>query len=107
VISGFVGRYIYTSVPRNADGLMLEAGELQAQIEAAALALAQGDRLQAAEVQRLTARRRLLERQAASLVTVRRAMGIWTSIHIPIGVALFTAAFVHVAAALYYATLQR
>ncbi len=105
VISGFVGRYIYTRVPRNADGLMLEAGELQAQIQAAVLALAQGDQLQAAEVQRLTARRRLLERQAASLVTVRRTMGVWTSVHIPIGVALFTAAFVHVGAALYYATL--
>lgn len=106
VISGFVGRYIYTRVPRNADGLMLEAGELQAQIQAAVLALAQGDRLQAREVRRLTARRRLLERQAASLVTIRRTMGIWTSVHIPIGVALFTAAFVHVGAALYYATLQ-
>ena len=34
VISGFIGRYIYTRVPRNADGLMLDAGELQAQDEA-------------------------------------------------------------------------
>ena len=29
VISGFIGRYIYTRVPRNADGLIMEAGELQ------------------------------------------------------------------------------
>jgi hypothetical protein len=107
VMSGFVGRYIYTRVPRNADGLMLEAEELQAQIDMASVALAAGDRLMARDVRRLAARRRLLERQAASLLTVRQTLGIWTSIHIPLGVALFTAAFVHVVAALYYATLGR
>jgi len=32
VISGFVGRYIYTAVPRTADGLALEAGELEREI---------------------------------------------------------------------------
>lgn len=30
--SGFIGRYIYTAVPRNADGLMLEASDLQTRI---------------------------------------------------------------------------
>jgi len=107
VVSGFVGRYIYTRVPRNPDGLMLEADELQAQIRAANLALAGGNRMQAGEVKRLMARRHLLERQIASIATVRRTMGTWTSVHIPIGVALFTVAFVHIAGALYYATLQR
>lgn len=34
VISGFIGRYIYTSVPRTADGLMLENDELERQIAA-------------------------------------------------------------------------
>ena len=29
VLSGFVGRYIFTAVPRNADGLLLEAGQLE------------------------------------------------------------------------------
>lgn len=32
VISGFIGRYIYTSVPRTADGLELESDELERQI---------------------------------------------------------------------------
>ena len=35
VTSGFIGRYIYTAVPRTADGLMLEASDLQAQIASA------------------------------------------------------------------------
>lgn len=107
VFSGFVGRYIYTRVPRNADGLMLEAVEVQAQVEAARLALASGLPADSRDMRRLAARQKQLERQASSQVSVRRAMGTWTSIHIPLGVALFTAAFVHVAAALYYATLSR
>lgn len=32
VLSGFIGRYIYTSVPRTADGLELESDELERQI---------------------------------------------------------------------------
>ncbi|HSV85804.1 MAG TPA: hypothetical protein VLH85_04460 [Levilinea sp.] len=35
VISGFIGRYIYTAVPRTADGLMLEVEELEGEIAAA------------------------------------------------------------------------
>jgi hypothetical protein len=35
VASGFVGRYIYTAVPRNADGLVVEAAELEAQLRSA------------------------------------------------------------------------
>jgi hypothetical protein len=104
VVSGFIGRYIYTRVPRNADGLMLEAGELQAQIEAAQLAIAGGVSADGRELRRLAARQKQLERQAASVATVRRAMGTWTSVHIPLGVALFMAAFIHVIAALYFAT---
>lgn len=34
VLSGFIGRYIYTAVPRSADGVELEAGQLEAQIGA-------------------------------------------------------------------------
>jgi hypothetical protein len=32
VASGFLGRYIYTSVPRNADGIEIEANDLELQI---------------------------------------------------------------------------
>jgi hypothetical protein len=75
VLSGFVGRYIYTRIPRTLDGIEVEtpAGELQ----------------------------------AAALAQSRRWMALWHTIHIPIGMALFIAAFVHIAAALYYATLLK
>ena len=72
VISGFVGRYIYTRIPRTADGTVIE------------------DTL-----------------SAEALKHARRLMALWHTIHIPIGMALFTAAFVHIGAALYYATFLK
>ncbi len=75
VISGFVGRYIYTLIPRGVDGFELKTAATQI--------------------------------QAAVLARARRMFAIWHAIHIPIGIALFTAAFIHVGAALYYATLLR
>ena len=72
VISGFVGRYIYTRIPRTADGVVIE-GSLSAE----------------------------------ALKHARRLMALWHTIHIPIGMALFTAAFVHIGAALYYATFLK
>ncbi len=75
VISGFIGRYIYTQIPRTLEGVEIETPSGQS--------------------------------QAAALARARRLMAIWHVIHIPIGMALFTAAFIHIGAALYYATLLR
>jgi hypothetical protein len=75
VISGFIGRYIYTRIPRSLDG-----DEITAPGAAT---------------------------QAAGLVRARRTLSIWHAIHIPIGMALFVAAFIHIVAALTYATLLR
>jgi hypothetical protein len=72
VISGFIGRYIFTRIPRTMDGLEIEGGLSQETL-----------------------------RQA------RRLMALWHTIHIPIGMALFVSAFVHIGAALYYATLLK
>ncbi len=69
VVSGFVGRYIYTRIPRTAEGMVIE-GSLSTE----------------------------------ALKQARRLMALWHTVHIPIGMALFTAAFVHIGAALYYAT---
>jgi hypothetical protein len=55
------------------------------------------------------ARRRSLDlrRSLNSLATARRLLAVWHTVHIPLGMALFVAAFVHIGAALYYATLLR
>jgi hypothetical protein len=75
VISGFVGRYIFTRIPRNLDGMEIgDPATLQ---------------------------------QAAALARARRLLSLWHAIHIPIGMALFTAAFFHIGGALYYATLLK
>ena len=72
VISGFIGRYIFTRVPRTLDGLEIEG---------------------------------TLSQEA--LKQARRLLALWHTIHIPIGMALFVSAFVHIGAALYYATLLK
>jgi len=72
VISGFIGRYIYTRIPRTVDGL--EVGGLVS---------------------------------PEIVANTRRLMALWHAIHIPIGMALFISAFIHVGAALYYATFLK
>lgn len=114
VASGFVGRYIYTAVPRTADGVVLEAQDLQQLLEAARQEMAQrssedggspgsGRRQEQAAARRL----RELERQMAALRWARRMLATWHAIHIPLGMALFVMAFAHIAGAMYYATLLR
>jgi hypothetical protein len=106
VVSGFIGRYIYTRVPRTLDGAELGAAELQQQL-AVLEAQAQSGRGPARELKARQRELNRLRRQMGSLATARRLLGLWHAIHIPIGMALFTAAFVHAIAAFYYATLLR
>lgn len=75
VASGFIGRYIYTRIPRTADGIELDTA--------------------------------LGGAQAAAIVQARRMLALWHTVHIPIGMALFTAAVVHIFGALYYATFLK
>jgi hypothetical protein len=156
VISGFIGRYIYTAIPRNVDGLEMEAGMLQEQINSLELEINSWmgerpvlskqmlnfasaslsgpvpgignpfgnlshrlsfwnfqrkldpvSRAQTVYLGELINRRRALARQRVSLAQARRLMALWHTLHVPIGLALFTAAFVHIVAAIYYATLLR
>lgn len=157
VISGFIGRYIYTAIPRTADGLEIEAGELQKRINTMEKEIndwlveqsgsLQGwssqilgystlrsnggitnpvgnltyrlnmwnirrkmdaeTRARAAYLGELLKRRRSLVRQRTSLAQARKLMALWHTLHVPIGLALFTAAFIHIGAAIYYATLLR
>jgi hypothetical protein len=77
VISGFVGRFVYTRVARTIDGSLLTASGPEP------------------------------ERRRRELASRRRTLATWHTIHIPLTWALFAAAFIHVVAALFYATLQR
>jgi hypothetical protein len=102
VASGFIGRYIYTAVPRTADGVEIEAQELQLLLEAARIGAAGS-----AATRTATRRLRELERQMGALRWARRAMATWHAVHVPLGMALFVIAFTHIGAAVYYATLLR
>ena len=158
VASGFLGRYIYTSVPRTVDGIEVEANELEQRIRSidtelqnwllgqpalyqnlaknfSSAPVASGSRLvfgrafegwnarlkwwrasskldknaraQAKQLNELLKRERDLRRQLSSIALTRRLLGLWHAIHIPVGMALFTAAFIHIFAAIYYATLLK
>jgi hypothetical protein len=64
-------------------------------------------RVPAKQLELLLRRRTMLQRQLISLALVRRLLGVWRMLHIPIGLSLFVAAFIHMVAAVYYATLLR
>jgi hypothetical protein len=105
VASGFIGRYIYTSIPRSVDGLEVESNAIDQEIEFIRNEIKTLDQSQSRHLRQLLKRQDSLQRQAASLVNARRFMSLWHSVHIPLGMALFSAAFIHIGAALYYATL--
>jgi hypothetical protein len=160
VASGFIGRYIYTAVPRTVDGAEIESFQLEQQItqnedelrnwlsaqpesvralrqrffqqpqnlsSGLALmlfrpALDLEDRFrwwlakrraepviraQFQHLEDLMRQQTRLRRQIASLTIARRMLALWHTVHVPIGMALFTAAFIHIGAAIYYATLLR
>jgi hypothetical protein len=62
---------------------------------------------QARELAMLLDRHYRLDIQARSLAAARRLLGQSRTIHITLGVVLFALAFVHIGAALYYATFAR
>ena len=157
VVSGFIGRYIYTAVPRTVDGaevasstLAHEINRTQTEIDTwlsqqsegvrrfagqlqnrdtlggsfvlergfknlserfhwwqATRHMAPEMRQQVRKLQAMEMERRKLRGQLSSLAAARKMLGIWHTVHIPIGMALFTAAFIHISGAIYYATLLR
>jgi hypothetical protein len=113
VISGFIGRYIYTAIPRTADGVEIEAQALAryiAEIDARVQDLSSRtleDKNQSRKLESLHKRQRALHRQIDALAKTRRLLALWHTIHVPIGIVLFTAAIIHIIAAVYYATLPR
>ena len=156
VASGFLGRFIYTAVPRTMAGLevdrrTLELQALKQQQEMVSWAADKPMRVKAlvqqeialttkrkelspaavltwrlreakerrrkrmairklekeeqarmAEIERILRQQRQLARQIDSLQTVRRMMGWWHTFHVPLGLTLFTAMFIHIVASIYY-----
>jgi hypothetical protein len=160
VLSGFVGRYLYTAIPRALDGTELGAAELEGQIvrleqylkqkagvdvgsetmslgsstAASGWGLVLGrhwlrwrqrrqvrqalrnlsatrpraiSRAETAEAERLLTERYRLWLELHSLGSSRRLLALWHLFHVPLGAVLFTLAFIHIGAALYYSTFLK
>ena len=54
------------------------------------------------DVERLLAQQRRLERQMRTFESARRLMGLWHVIHVPMGLALFGSAAIHIVATFYF-----
>ncbi len=87
VVSGFFGRYLYNRVPRSGSGAELPGDFAEASINEAGAGL--------------------LQASGDNLAIAQRALSSWHVIHLMISGALFSLAFLHVAAALYYVTFAR
>lgn len=158
VFSGFIGRYIYTSVPRSVDGVAYEKEMLESEIARIELQmknwladqtvdirkagvrlasvppamysnsffailgrtfsdleyryqvwqqkkiLQSGQKMRLMQLEAMLSRKRVLERQISSLAYARKMLSLWHTIHVPIGITLFTSAIIHIGGAIYYAT---
>jgi hypothetical protein len=155
VVSGFIGRYFYTAVPRSADGAVMElesleamekrvhaeleqkaqvhpklaemvevllaevsradlsgssrhiqqqARQLRQKWDAAEKRLPQNLRQDWKKLRTLGERQIQIKQQLARLSSARSLLAIWHTVHIPLGVVLFSLAFIHILGALYYAT---
>jgi hypothetical protein len=155
VLSGFLGRYIYTATPRTLEGVEVGLLELQRQmsdtdrqlhaaggplgqavqrildeetfasgwgvvfarpwlrwrrrrrVHAALAGFRQQSRAEVRQMETLLDQHYHLVLQVHSLVATRRVMAIWHIVHVPLGGVVFTLAFIHVFAALYYSTFLR
>ncbi len=114
VISGLVGRYIYTAVaraiePGEPDALerLIARYEMSGKASAdLAMASAPGPGAsrtdEHGDVAMATTQRRSQDRRTGRLAARREALAAWRSAHVPLTWALLAAAFVHMAGALYY-----
>lgn len=114
VVSGFIGRYIYTSIPRGAGGEEVPVDQLEGLIARIEQGLQRLERSEgspavmesrAKALAELRTRRDMLKSQMRRLNMARRLFSLWHTIHIPIGLSLFALAFFHIGAAIYYASL--
>jgi len=112
VLSGLIGRYIYTAIPHSADGTEIlfpsHADNGQKNIDSELIKI---NGFSAPEGSDLNEEQNLVGedpyfKKINSIEKNRRLLAIWHTIHIPLGMALFTAAFIHIFAALYYATFS-
>jgi hypothetical protein len=159
VMSGFLGRYIYTAVPRTMAGKEVDRRTLETQtirqresllkwsvgksariqqlvqqetaltargerssplavvtrgwresrqrrrLRAKIRALESEEKARMSELEALITRQQRLKRQIDSLQTVRQMMAWWHTLHVPLGLTLFAAMFIHIVAAIYFSGL--
>lgn len=101
VVSGFVGRYLYTAIPRTVAGVELSPTELAGLLGDIDTRLAEAE-VPESERRQLAAARARLQKRVKRVPRMRRLLALWHTVHVPLGVAMFTLAFTHVAIAIWF-----
>jgi len=65
------------------------------------------DRIVLQNLRHFWEQQQIIDKQMSRLAAARKLLAVWHTVHIPLGVAMFTVAFIHIGATLYYATLLR
>jgi hypothetical protein len=72
-------------------------------LHTAILQLEKEEKRQATELERILQQQQRLQRQIGSLQAAGRMMVWWRTLHVPLGLTLFSAMFIHIIAAIYFA----
>jgi len=64
--------------------------------------LERAEKQKLSDIEKMLMRRRNLERQMRMLEGARRSLSVWHIVHVPLGLALFAAAAIHIAATFYF-----
>jgi ABC-type transport system involved in cytochrome bd biosynthesis fused ATPase/permease subunit len=103
-ISGFLGHYIYTRIPRNSMGKEKKLVELRTELDNLTKDLSNGTKSREninldAELRKKILR---LERQIKNLETARRLMSGWRAWHIPMTIIFLISVIMHIVSTLYF-----
>lgn len=102
VLSGFVGRYLYTAIPRTPDGAEATLDELDRRLAQFDRSLELDGPSESRDRGGVAAERDRLARSLGRARTARKWLAIWHTVHVPLGAAMFTLAFIHIGFALYF-----
>jgi hypothetical protein len=103
-VSGFLGHYIYTRIPRNSMGKEKKLTELKKELENIKNEINMNSELQPKnpKYSKLSKKAERLKRQIKQLDTARRLLSGWRTWHIPMTIIFLLTVIIHMISLLYY-----
>ncbi len=108
IISGFIGHYIYTRIPRNTLGKEKARAELELELEALRKDLGKNYKARSDEGDIIFSQAKLenkikkLNGQIKNLERARHLLSGWRAVHIPMTILFLITVIIHIISSLYY-----